>query len=310
MRNVFLFRPTGQGQGSALMIVLWAIAIMSVTILGLVQFMDLGLSELAAQSKNFKARQLAESGLALGLHPQLKKEDSHLRQDLGSGESFAVTLKSEGGRLNINTLLLNERRAELVDLFQSWKVPSEELYRLVDHLMDWVDEDSLSRLNGAEQSDYEKLGLPGYPPNRPFQSLEEMEGVPGMEFLTKAKPDWKEFLTVWNDGKLDLNEAPAELIAAVCRVGTVAAEMFVQRRLGPDGEAGTEDDFEYKEMSQVRSALGLSQSLFQSVESRITLKSEFRRIVSIGKIGSYERTLSVVVRLNSNPVQYLTWTEY
>ncbi len=296
--------------GSALLIVLWAIALMSFAVLGLVKFMEIGLTESASQSKNFRAMQLAESGLALGLHPQLEKEDSHLRQDLGSSESFAVTLKSEGARLNINFLLLNNKRSDLIDLFQSWKVNDGEIYKLADHLMDWVDEDSLKRLNGAENEDYTKLGFPGYPPNRPFQSLEEMELVPGMEFLAEARPDWKEYFTVWGDGKLDVNEAPAELIAVVCQVGSLPAEMFVNRRLGSDGEKGTSDDFEYTEMAQVRSALGLSESLFKTVESRITLKSNYRRIVSVGRIGNYERSLAVVVQLNTNPVQYLTWIEY
>jgi len=296
--------------GSALLIVLWAIALMSFAVLGLVKFMEIGLTESASQSKNFRAMQLAESGLALGLHPQLEKEDSHLRQDLGSSESFAVTLKSEGARLNINFLLLNNKRSDLIDLFQSWKVNDGEIYKLADHLMDWVDQDSLKRLNGAENEDYTKLGFPGYPPNRPFQSLEEMELVPGMEFLAEARPDWKEYFTVWGDGKLDVNEAPAELIAVVCQVGSLPAEMFVNRRLGSDGEKGTSDDFEYTEMAQVRSALGLSESLFKTVESRITLKSNYRRIVSVGRIGNYERSLAVVVQLNTNPVQYLTWIEY
>ena len=296
--------------GSALLIVLWAIALMSFAVLGLVKFMEIGLTESASQSKNFRAMQLAESGLALGLHPQLEKEDSHLRQDLGSSESFAVTLKSEGARLNINFLLLNNKRSDLIDLFQSWKVNDGEIYKLADHLMDWVDEDSLKRLNGAENEDYTKLGFPGYPPNRPFQSLEEMELVPGIEFLAEARPDWKEYFTVWGDGKLDVNEAPAELIAVVCQVGSLPAEMFVNRRLGSDGEKETSDDFEYTEMAQVRSALGLSESLFKTVESRITLKSNYRRIVSVGRIGNYERSLAVVVQLNTNPVQYLTWIEY
>ncbi len=296
--------------GSALLIVLWAIALMSFAVLGLVKFMEIGLTESASQSKNFRAMQLAESGLALGLHPQLEKEDSHLRQDLGSSESFAVTLKSEGARLNINFLLLNNKRSDLIDLFQSWKVNDGEIYKLADHLMDWVDQDSLKRLNGAENEDYTKLGFPGYPPNRPFQSLEEMELVPGIEFLAEARPDWKEYFTVWGDGKLDVNEAPAELIAVVCQVGSLPAEMFVNRRLGSDGEKGTSDDFEYTEMAQVRSALGLSESLFKTVESRITLKSNYRRIVSVGRIGNYERSLAVVVQLNTNPVQYLTWIEY
>ncbi|MDZ4787393.1 MAG: type II secretion system protein GspK [Blastochloris sp.] len=297
-------------RGSALLIVLWAIAIMSLTVLATVQLMDLGLSESASQSKNFKALQLAESGLALGLHPKLEKKDSHLKQDFGSGESFTVTLRSEGSRLNINTLLLNKDKLVLTSLCERWGVEDREISGLVDSLIDWVDEDELKGLNGAEKDDYERMKLSGYPPNRPFKSLEEMELLPAMAPLIKAKPDWKDFFTVWGDGRLDLNEAPSDLIAAVCEVGTVASESFVERRLGPDGKVDTKDDFVYVDMNQARTALGINEALFKNIENRITIKSEFRRIISVGKIGTYERSLAVVVRLNSNPVQYLTWIEY
>lgn len=297
-------------KGSALLIVLWAIALMSITVMSTVQIIDLSLSESANQSKNFRALQLAESGLALGLHPNLKKTDSHLQQTLEFGESFAVTFKSEGARLNINRLLINKNTTVLKDLFEQWGMKDLEASTLIDHLIDWVDSDDLMRLNGAENDEYKKLKLIGYPSNEPFRSLEEMELVPGIELLTKAQPKWKESFTVWGDGKLDVNEAPVELIAAVCGVGTVAAESFVQRRLGSDGEIDTKDDFVYTEMNQVRAALGINETQFKTIENQLTAKSDYRRIISVGKIVSHQRSLAIVVRLNTNPVQYLSWIEY
>jgi general secretion pathway protein K len=304
-------QPRHKGrQGSALMIVLWAVALMSATLLALVQFMDLGLSESAAQGKNSRALQLAESGLALGLHPSIRPWESLLQQSPESGESFAVTLRSEGARLNINALLLNNNREVLADLFQRWKVDDKQIGTLIDRMMDWVDEDSLKRLNGSEKEEYEKLGFSGYPSNKPFQSLEEMELMPGIEFLAEAKPDWKDFFTVWGDGKLDVNQAPADLIASFCQVGGATAQFFVQSRPGADKVEGTKDDFRYTEMKQVRSALGMSESLFQELEGRITLESDYRRIVSVGKVVNFQRTVAVVVRIKANPIEYLTWMEY
>jgi len=296
-------------KASALILVLWAVSLMSLAVLGVVEFADLGFQESATRAKDFRALQLAESGVALGVHPQVRKTDSILQQDLGSGESLAVKLKSEGARLNINYILANKQQQELFDLFQLWGVSSDDATHAVECLQDWVDADSEKRLNGAEQPDYAAIGHPDYPPNRPFQSVDEMELVIGMDAVIKAKPDWKDSFTVWSDGKLDLNEASAELIQVVCNVGSEQAENLVKRRLGSDGLPDTDDDYTFTSMGDVRSTLGVPESVFKNVENRVTLHSNYRRIESTGSLGTYSKTLVVVVRLNSNPIRYLAWIE-
>lgn len=297
-------------RGSAMLLALCAIAIMSLTVMGLVEWTGLGLDEMAAKERDFRALQLAESGLSMGLHPQVEKMDSVLHQEFGSSESFDVKITSEEGRLNINSVLTSEKEKILEDLFTHWGLKERERSILADCLMDWVDGDPLKRLNGAERKEYEAAGLTGYPPNRSFLSVDEMEQVRGIEALDRAKPDWKDYFTVCGEGKLDLNEAPADLIAAVCGVGSLAAETFVERRTGRDGKTNTEDDFTYTDPAQIRSALGLSENAFNNIQDRLTLKGEIRRVESTGKIGSHTRTISAVFRLNSNPIQYLIWTEF
>lgn len=297
-------------RGSALLLSLCAIAIMSLTVMSLVEWTGLGLDEVAAKERDFRALQLAESGVAMGLHPQVEKMDSVLNQEISPSESFSVEIKSEESRLNINSVLTTEKKGVLEDLFTHWGMKERERSVLIDCLIDWVDPNPLKSLNGAERKEYEAAGLIGYPPNRPFLNVEEMEMVRGIAALDRVKPDWKDYFTVCGEGKLDLNEAPADLIAAVCGVGSLAAETFVKRRLGSDGKNGTGDDFTYTDPAQIRGALGLSENAFKEIEDRITLKGEFRRVESTGKVGAHSRTISAVFKLNTNPIQYLSWTEF
>jgi len=297
-------------EGSALLLALCAIALMSVTVLGLVGFTDLGLKEQAGKEKDFRAMQLSLSGIALGLHPEIERDDPVLEQKLNSTESFSVRFKSEGGKLNLNTVLLAKQEDVLDRLFEQWGVKLRDRTVLVDSLMDWVDTDSVKRLDGFEQKDYQAKGLKGYAPNRPFQNLNEVDLVRGIEALAKLKPDWKDYFTVWSDGLLDLNDASPDVIQAVCEVPSSAAESFSQGRLGPDGKADTRDDVQYEKMAQVRSLLGMSEEDFAPLEKTLTLKSDYRRIESTGRVSFYERKLTVVVQLNVTPVQYLTWIEF
>lgn len=297
-------------KGSALIMALWAVGLMSVAVIGLVLVMQTGMEELAMQSKDFRTRQLAESGIALGLHPRIEKTDPVLRQAFPGAESFEVRLRSEGARLNINRVLFAEKeRFILSTLFRRWGLEREEADALIGHLVDWVDEDDLKQLNGAEWEEYEEEGKPGWPPNRPLQSVEEMALVPGMERVAELEPDWADFFTVYGDGKLDLNEAPAALIEAVCETGQYQAEKFVERRLGPDQEQDTEDDVLLEDTGLVKSLLGLSNGVFERVEPRITVKSDYRRIVSTGRIGKYERKIEAVAAMSTVPLRFLYWSE-
>lgn len=315
-------RTRSSQNGSALLLALWALAIISFTIIAVVKLTEARLEEDLARQREARALELAESGLALASHPNVRPDESILKQEVGPGESFSADLSSEGARLSINVLLGDTKKRPILEkLFYLWGLSAAEGDTVIDSLADWIDKDDNKRLNGAEKSEYEALKKTGqtasqtsddkntYPPNRPFQSVEEMELVKNIDLLDQKKPDWRDYFTVWTDGKIDLNEAPADVIAAVCEVSIGQAEALVRQRNGADNKADTSDDVRYTDVNQARIALGLSQQSFQSIADRVTVESNLRRITSTGKVGPYQKTISVLLRVNNQNIQYFEWLE-
>src|SRR5215472_2889624 len=98
-------RASGK-RGSALLLVLFTIILLTGLITATVGFLKNDVDEYGARNKEFRARQLAESGLAFGMHPMVNAEDrSLLEQKAEDGGSFHVSIVSESARLNINFLL-------------------------------------------------------------------------------------------------------------------------------------------------------------------------------------------------------------
>jgi len=102
------------------------------------------------------ARQIALSGVALGLHPQVTREDKELlNREVRPGEMMRVRIRGEGARFNINLLLAQQDHMVLKNLFVLWGLDPDAADVLIDRLTDWVDDDIGRQLNGAEQSEYE-----------------------------------------------------------------------------------------------------------------------------------------------------------
>jgi len=297
-------------RASALLLVLTAIALLSLVILGVVQTTQFNIENYLLYAKRDQARRLAESGLAFALHPQIEKEDPLLDQKINPIESFKVTLVSEGALLNINTILAQKDLRLLVHLFTSWDLSLDDATALADTLADWVDSDNLKHLNGAEQEDYEALGLTIVPKNRPFQSIDEMGSVLGIKQLEKRKPDWRNFFTVWSEGPLDLNEASAELIAIAAEVGLPQAETLVQYRTRVNPNDNTElKPQKLTSLEQAAQLLGLSGEQLAKVGNRLTINSQTFRIKSIGKIDHFQHQIETILRRNIQPPVYLLWRE-
>jgi len=88
---------------------------------------------------------------------------------------------------------------------------------LADRLADYVDADDLRRLAGAEGRQYERAGLPA-PPGRPLLSPAELHEVHGWHALEPAiRQAVIDFATTAYSGALNLNTAPAPLLAAIAR---------------------------------------------------------------------------------------------
>jgi hypothetical protein len=113
-------------RGSALLLVLFAIVLLSGLIITTVGFVKNDIDEYAARNKEFRSRQLAESGLAFGLNPQIENEDRNLlEQRAPDGGMFRVVISSESTKLNINYLLRSNRDDILEKLFMRWGVASK-----------------------------------------------------------------------------------------------------------------------------------------------------------------------------------------
>ena len=89
-------------RGSALMLMIWAILLMSVTVMGVVEYITYSAEESKQAAYEFRALSLAESGIAVGLHPSTRRGDIVMKQKVGPDSGFDVVMNYEGARIPIN----------------------------------------------------------------------------------------------------------------------------------------------------------------------------------------------------------------
>ncbi len=309
--------------GSALLLVLFTIILLTGLITGAVEFLKNDVDEYGARNKEFRARQLAQSGLAYGSVPLVQNEDRGLlEQQMNDGGAFRVVISSESTKLNINTLLQTNRDDILEKLFTNWGVDPKPAKLAVEGLRQYLSGpispeqaqqqqmEQLAQLSQAQESgqrgqqQQQLLQL-----GKQFQAVEEMSLVPEFKPIMEKQPDWANAFTIWGDGKIDVNLADADTIALVTGVSPAQASQFVKYRWGPDGKPNTLDDRVYHTMDEVRAGLGMSQQQFQLVQGLLSLNSAVDRIESTGIIAGYQRTIVVIANRGATPLQYLSWEE-
>jgi general secretion pathway protein K len=299
-------------RGTALLLVLWAVAILSFAVLWVADLVNIELSFGSAEAKGMAARQIALSGVALGLHPQVERDDyALLDREIRPGERLRVRVRGEGARLNINESLAARDTLVLKNLFVIWGLPPDAADVLIDRLTDWIDDDIGRQLNGAEESEYEALGIPDAPANRPFRSVAEMGRVLGMEDLAALNPNWREAFTIFGDGKIDVNEAGPDVLQSVTGLTPEMTADIIRARSGPDGVEGTEDDLRFESVDQLKGWLTASSYPADQVAARLTTESTVKRIDSRGIVGDLERVISVVAESGEGgqASNFLLWEE-
>jgi general secretion pathway protein K len=288
--------------GSALLLVLFAILLLSGVITATVAFVRNDVDEYGALNKVFRARQLAESGLAFGLDPQVQNQDrALLDQQMPDGGRFHVFISSESTKLNINFILQNGRDDLLSNLFTSWGVPPGKADAAVEGFHKYLSRTATTQPVSVDP----KKGLI----ETQFAAVAEMSLVPEFGPVMEKKPDWINFFTIWGDGKIDVNLADADTIALITGATAATAAQMVKYRWGIDGKPFTLDDRVYSNMDEVRAALGMSIEQFQLVQDYLSLTSAVDRIESTGVIAGYEKQIVVVTSRASVPVIYLSWQE-
>jgi general secretion pathway protein K len=248
MKQILQVSMYKKRRGSALVAVLWLIVILSFAALTAVKLLSFDMDVASSQVNGFKARQIAERGLAVAVNPSIKRDDPLLNfYDQSESLGYDVKIRSEGDRFNINYMLLasNDKRL-LKEIFVKWGIEIDTAQEIADALKDWVDPGDERELNGAEKEWYQKRGRINQPFNRAFYSLDEMRLVKGMDLVETAQPNWREWFTVLSSGPLDVNEAEAEKIVIAAECNLFDAEALVKIVRGADGIRGTKDDNSFR----------------------------------------------------------------
>lgn len=307
------------------MAVLWLIAILALACMSALRVISFDMELASAKVHGSRARQVAEMGIALGTHNMVKRSDPLLhRVNEETGEGFDVKITSEGGRFRINSILgvqagqgtqgdqgapAKEDKALLRSLFVDWGLELEQAQEIADALGDWVDRDDDEALNGAEKGYYEKEGRINQPFNRPFYDLSEMSLVRGMDLVEAVKPDWRNFFTVHGTGGLDVNEAPAELIAIAAEVPIEQADLIPEKVRGTDGIRDTTDDVPFTDEAAALQLLGIDTEGRPDIANRFTVNDPTMRIESIGFAEGAKRKITVVVGNRTGKPALLERTE-
>lgn len=300
-------RSPTHASGSMLLLAVWALLLLSAVVFAWVKVIDRGIDGVSRANRGLEAHALAHSGLAVALHPEVTRISPHLNASFERDRSYRVTIKSEGARINLNYFLSGADPAKLQFLKQylalrGLTVQQREVF--MDCLQDWVSAiGGTRRLNGApEGPDY-------HPPHRPLQSIDEIPLIKGSEPLV-SQPGWKDDLTIYSTGPLDIESAPAALLALVPGISEQQARQFVKTREERILKQNNKDGFAFKNSAEALSFLGLSQEQYTQLSPFLGFRDPILRIQSAGESGKVIRQVDAIVRkVQGANSQILLWTE-
>jgi len=178
---------------------------------------------------------------------------------LGDNGSFEVVVIDEDSKLNVNTaargdIISRTRLSQQIlgllappqynPLFEQPDADDQHSDRqaICGAIIDWADSDEDLEpcdptaqgpvSGGVEDNYYQGLGLPYFRKNAAYDSLEELRLVRGMGddfWATFVDPDprdpKKRIMTVWGQGKINVNTANAQTLLALVCAGAPTAEM-------------------------------------------------------------------------------------
>jgi len=329
-------------RGSALLVALWAVIVLSLLVGGFAFEMQVESQVVSHARKQMKARYLARAGVEWAKAVIARREDvneadaeaieeaeqagmekaalgllkgiglSKQRIELGDG-SFTLDIVPENSKRNVNKLTLEEWE-ELLDITG---VPEDRWPEIIDCFNDWVDENDLHLLNGAEQDDpyYEELGI--RVKNAPVDTVGELLLIKGFDEALLYGGEGEDeddppltgiaqHLTTWGDGKVNINSASREVLLTLTDLmDDFWVDAIIDFRMGEDGEPGTTDDG----FDSIDEALTLVPEL-ERVQSRITTEDiSYLRVTSVGEVQGVRNTIWCILRVEGKETLPVYWRE-
>ena len=232
-----------------------------------------------------------------------------------------VAMTDESGKININALSVSDgrtmrHRAEpmlrLVDLLnRDYGERSAISYSLIPAIVDWVDPDDQETIlpfltgdNAGAENDFYLNRADPYPcKNAPFDVLSELLLLKGMtvgifEGRSSQESDgleavagMKQYLTIYGDGKININEAPARVIQSLSEgIDETLAHHIVEQR----------DLRRFDSIDQLQRIPGMRSEMYRAIREWVTVRpqSRYYTVLVTGVSGPFVRKIQLVLNKN------------
>jgi general secretion pathway protein K len=203
-------------------------------------------------------------------------------------------------------------------------VEASEIPIVADSILDWIDPDDISRINGAESDYYDGQQPPYFAKNGPVDDLAELllvRGVtPEMYWGPAAAshmpaafqrvdrfgraiaiPTYAaglvDVFTPISSGKININTASVTTLQMLPGMDENTAAQVVSQRSGPDGAEGTEDDTPFRNVGELINA-GLPRAAIQPLQRFCDVRSRTFEVQVNAEIGGSKSTFHAIVVRN------------
>ncbi len=149
----------------------------------------------------------------------------------------------------------------------------------------------------------------------PFHAIEEIRYLQGVDeedwFGEEAKPGLKNMLTVWGNGRVNVNTASEEVLACIPDMRGSDIEAIVAYRAGGDGALFTDDDQGFRDMEDLTDKTGVTGASREALDQYCICTSVFFRITGVAtrRQGRVRAVCSAMVSLEDGLSQILDWQE-
>lgn len=314
-------------RGVALILVIMIVSILTAVTIEMNRSSRSEIYDAANLSDSIRLLYMAKSGFNAGIGLLLldKNNFDALHEDWADRELIAaksktlfkdgyfdVPIEDESGKIQVNRLVdgaaFNEDIKGLMTrlLMQpEFGLEEKSVGEILEAAKDWIDkDDETTGTGGAESAYYSTLEQPYAVKNGPLDCIDELLMIKGVTkelyYGTRETPGLNRLLTVYGDGRININTAPKLVLRALSmNMSIEAAEGMDEYRRNKDNDLAT--------ASWYQKVPGMTNI---QIDSRlITTTSSFFKIVSTGRLRGMSQTVSGVIRRGADrrAVKILSW---
>jgi general secretion pathway protein K len=244
---------------------------------------------------------------------------------IGAGV-FSLKITDLERKINVNTA----DEATLNQMLRVIGADANDSGAIVDGILDWVDRDDNTRVNGAESDYYQGLTPPYVAKNGPIDDISELLLIKGIrdnpEIYSRDYANTQRFdrfgdpippheygaylvdvLTPISTGRININTASSTVLQMIPGIDEAIATQIIRVRAGPDGADGTDDDTPFASVGELAS-VGLPQSASPQLNHYCTTRSSTFEVEVDAQIGGSKQTyFAILGRNNQRDIQILSF---